>query len=194
MSPGRTVSASCAAFAASVALVDARAPPSPSGPPSPGDPCRLLWMRLVTRKNSRVAADHHPARVDPGAAGVGQQRLEELDHAAAAGGRVDVPDRASAEDDRRPCDRLRDGRIPVAQELAKALRRQGVDRLLAGPGRHHATAGWADPRRRRRPISGKTRADTIAAPTRLAEVEERIWPSWTAIVVIATTRGSSVAE
>ena len=34
----------------------------------------------------------------------------------------------------------------------------------------------------------------IAAPTRAAEVVERMWPCSTAIVVIATTSGSSVAE
>ena len=34
----------------------------------------MLWMRFVTRKKSGVALDHDPARVQPGAAGVGEQR------------------------------------------------------------------------------------------------------------------------
>ena len=38
-----------------------------------------------------VTRDHHPARVDAGPARVGEERDEHLGHAAALGGRVDVP-------------------------------------------------------------------------------------------------------
>src|SRR5450432_3809769 len=38
-----------------------------------------------------VTPDHHPARVDARPARVGEQRNEHLGHAAALGGRVDVP-------------------------------------------------------------------------------------------------------
>ena len=44
-----------------------------------------------------VALDHGPARVDAGALRVADQREQQLDHAAALGGRADVPDRALAE-------------------------------------------------------------------------------------------------
>ena len=44
-------------------------------PPSPSKPCRWLWSRLVISKNSGVAADHHPARVDAGPARVAEQRV-----------------------------------------------------------------------------------------------------------------------
>ena len=54
-------------------------------------------MRLVTSKNAGVALDHEPAGVDPGAADVGEQRLEHLGDAAADGGRVDVEDRTAGE-------------------------------------------------------------------------------------------------
>ncbi len=46
----------------------------------------------------RVAVDHGPARVDAGAAGVADERPQQLRDAAAARGRVDVPDDARAED------------------------------------------------------------------------------------------------
>ena len=44
-----------------------------------------------------VALDHGPARVDAGALRVADQRQQQLHHAAALGGRADVPDRALAE-------------------------------------------------------------------------------------------------
>ena len=39
----------------------------------------------------RVAVEHEPPGVDPGAAPVGDQHLQHLGHPAAAGGGVDVP-------------------------------------------------------------------------------------------------------
>ncbi len=53
----------------------------------------------------RRSADDQPARVDAGAAGVAEQRLEHLGDAAAHGGAVDVPD------------------DPVAEEVSKLGRR-----------------------------------------------------------------------
>ena len=78
-------------------LVDARARRRRARRRRRTAPCRRLWMRLVTAKKSGVALDHHPARVDAGAARVGEQRVEQLGHAAAASGRVDVPDDAPVE-------------------------------------------------------------------------------------------------
>ena len=60
-------------------------------------PCRLLWSRLVSSKNSGVPVDHDPAGVDSRAAGVTEERAEQLDDAASPGGRVHVPDDASGE-------------------------------------------------------------------------------------------------
>ena len=52
---------------------------------------------LGDREELGRAVDHHPARVDAGAARVGDERAEQLDDPAAAGGRVDVPDDPAAE-------------------------------------------------------------------------------------------------
>ena len=45
----------------------------------------------------RVALDHRPASVDAGALRIADQREQELDDAAALGGRADVPDRAAVQ-------------------------------------------------------------------------------------------------
>ena len=51
MSSGWTSAANSAAFGASVRSYTERSR-SPSGPPSPSNPCSRLWMRLVISKNS----------------------------------------------------------------------------------------------------------------------------------------------
>jgi hypothetical protein len=45
----------------------------------------------------RVAVEHEPAVLDPGALAVGDQGLQHLRHATALRGRVDVPDHPVAE-------------------------------------------------------------------------------------------------
>ena len=62
-----------------------------------------------------VAADRRPSGVDAGAARVGEQRLQHLGHAAAARGRVDVPDDASREQRSALGDRLLDLCVVGAQ-------------------------------------------------------------------------------
>jgi hypothetical protein len=54
----------------------------------------------------RRALDHDPADVDPGPAGVGDQRLEQLRDTAAASRRVDVPDNPAGEQLARPAHAL----------------------------------------------------------------------------------------
>ena len=61
-------------------------------PPRPRAPCRQLWMRLVSVEELRRPLEHEPARVDAGAARVGEQRAQHLGDAAAVGGRVHAPD------------------------------------------------------------------------------------------------------
>ena len=98
-------------------------------------------------KKSGLSADHHPARVDARAAGVGEQRLEQLGHAAAAGGRVDVPDDAAGEEPAGVRDATLDPVEPLAQDLAEALHRERTDLDLLERGhavdvaRHVVTLG-----------------------------------------------------
>ena len=133
---GRSISASAAALAAQRRSY-ARAPPSPSGPPSPGAPCSRLCRRLVMRKNSAIALDDHPAAVDPGPAHVADQRAQHLRDAAAERRRVDVPDRVRAEQLVPRGDRLLEARQPSGGEhLGEALRVQRRD--LDGLERHRA--------------------------------------------------------
>ena len=76
----------------------------------------------------------------------------------------------------------------------------GCCRQDARPGSRQLAQRKADPyagaalARRRSPTSGKIVVERIAAPTSEAAVEARMWPWSMAMVVIATTRGSSGAE
>ena len=67
-------------------------------------------------------------------------------------------------------------------------------RLGAVAGASIGPATGSPPRLIRAPSSGKTSVERIAAPTRPAAVEVFMCPASIASVVIATTRGSSVAE
>jgi hypothetical protein len=69
--------------------------------------------------------DDDPAGVDADAAGIGEQRRQQLDHPAAASGRVDVPDGAALEELAHP--------HGGALELVEALGREH----RAEPGRTH---------------------------------------------------------
>ena len=75
--------------------------------------------------------------------------------------------------------RMRCSETGMTRAEASELRARALQRIL---------------RRRaiRRPTSGKIAVERIAAPTRPAEVELRMCPSSTAMVVIATTSGSWV--
>ena len=131
MSRGRTSSASSRGVALAASARRSPRSASPSAPPSPGAPWRRLWIRFVTAKNSGVARDHHPARVDPGAARVCEQRLEHLGHSPAAGGGVDVPHDAAREQlPRTPDRRLHLGEGLGADDLLEALGVQGHHRHL----------------------------------------------------------------
>ncbi len=61
----------------------------------PHEPVQAVVDPLRDRKELGLARDHRPSRVDPGAATVTQQWPEHLDHPAALGGRVHVPDHAT---------------------------------------------------------------------------------------------------
>ena len=111
----------------------ARVPPRPSGPPSPGHAVQPVVQALREREERRVGRDHHPARVDAAAARVGEQGDEQLGHAAAARGRVDVPDPAAG----RAC------AAPVAVRDGPPRRRPGRARGR----RRRAAASRPGPRR-----------------------------------------------
>ncbi len=69
-----------------------------------------------------VALDHGPARVDAGAARVGQQRGQHLGHPAAAGRRVDMPDHAAVEELLRLDDGALDLRVLlVGEDVGEAV-------------------------------------------------------------------------
>ena len=94
------------------------------------------------------------------------------------------------------CAGRRPGATP-ARSSAERLDELGLESELA----EERLAGPGIRRQRRRralaeamPTNGKTSVERIAAPTRPAEVEARMWPASTASVVIATTSGSSVAQ
>ncbi len=89
---------------------------------------QLVVEALGDLEEALVALDHRPASVDAGAARVGQQRGQHLGHAAAAGGRVDVPDHAAVEELRGLADRLLDLRVLLVGED----RREAVHAVLAG--------------------------------------------------------------
>jgi hypothetical protein len=52
---------------------------------------------LGDREEVRIALDHQPARVDAGAADIGEQRLQHLGDTAAGRRRIDVEHRAALE-------------------------------------------------------------------------------------------------
>ena len=88
-----------------------------------------------------IALDHHPAHVDAGGAAVRDERREQLGHAAAAGGRVDVPDRTPLEVPARALGRpLEPLPLLLAEHRPEALERRGSELDLVYPA--HAT-GWA---------------------------------------------------
>ena len=89
---------------------------------------QLVVEALGDLEELRVAVEHRPAGVDAGALRVAEQREQQLDHAAAARGRVDVPDRARAEQLARGADAVREllERLRL-QDGLEALRRVGGD-------------------------------------------------------------------
>jgi hypothetical protein len=91
---------------------------------------------LGDREELLVALDHHPLGVDVRPARVGEQRLEHLGHAAAARGRVHVPDRAAVEQIARLTGALHDPLEALLVEHAlEALEREAAH-LDAGEHRH----------------------------------------------------------
>ena len=56
------------------------------------DAVQMIVDSLRDAEEVGACRDHHPTGVDPTIAGVTEQRAEQLDDAAASGGRVDVPD------------------------------------------------------------------------------------------------------
>ena len=107
------------------------------------------------RKNSGVAADHHPARVDAGAARVADQRAQHLGDAAAVRGRVDVPERPPVEQLAPAGDRVLEVRQALGREdVAEAL---GVERrdgdVLERHGRDPTRRADRQAARDRRPTS-----------------------------------------
>ena len=82
---------------------------------------------LRHRKERRVALDDEPARVDPAAPRVGEQRLEHLGNAAAGGGRVHAYDSAPGE----PLPRLLGHRLEAGHPLPpdQRLKARSVERL-----------------------------------------------------------------
>ena len=93
-------------------------------------------------KNSGRPVTTSQRTFDPGPGRVGEERAQQLDHAAAAVGRVDVPDRSALE--QLPCVAhcgLDLGPF-VAQRGAKALDRERLHRNLEGGG-HRGSSIWA---------------------------------------------------
>ena len=84
------------------------------------------------------------------------------------------------------------GRAPARADPRCASATAGVDQAVAGASIGPATG--SPPRLMRAASRGKIRVERIAAPTRPAAVDEVICPASIASVVIAKTRGSSVAE
>ena len=73
-------------------------------------------------KEAAVPTDRDPARVHPGSARVGEEGLQHLGHAAATGGRVDVPDHASREDPAGLAHRPLDPGEVVSEQSPETLR------------------------------------------------------------------------
>ena len=121
----------------------------------------------MTRKNSASPSITDPAGVDPGAAHVADQRAQHLGDAAAAGGRVDVPERASCQQLAPAIDRQ-----PEALERFLAAitssKRSGASvasstsvRLIARPARMRAARRGS----RRRGLGSRPRPASVRKPT-----------------------------
>jgi hypothetical protein len=82
---------------------------------------------LGDREERGIAFDHEPPGVDSGAAGVGEQRLQHLGHAASGRGRVDVQHRPIGERVPRDLRRLLEPSHPLRAD--QRLEPCGVDRL-----------------------------------------------------------------
>ena len=84
------------------------------------------------------------------------------------------------------------GRAPAPRRSPVVALALELTQAVAGASIGPATG--SPPRLIRAPSSGKIRVERIAAPTRPAAVDEVMCPASIASVVIAKTRGSSVAE
>ena len=125
-SAGRIRAASASALRGAAALVD-RALGSPERPPSSGA-VEAVVEALGDAEEVGVAVDHDPARVEPGAADVADQRAQHLGDAAAVRGRVDGPERPAGEQFPAARDGVLEARQPVRREhAAEALRMEAGD-------------------------------------------------------------------
>src|SRR3954452_19920994 len=82
------------------------------------------------------AGDDEPADRYTGARRVGEERAQELDDAAAAVGRVEVPDRAALEELASASDGRLGLRVLLAEQWPEALGRERVNGDLERGGRH----------------------------------------------------------
>jgi hypothetical protein len=92
------------------------------------DPVQPIVEALGDPEELGVAAHHAPADIDPGAAGVGEERVQQLGDTASGRGRVDVPDGPPLQQCPRPPDRLLDDVVAFAEHHAEPLRGHRRDR------------------------------------------------------------------
>ena len=118
--------------------------------------CAGAWSR---RRTPASPSQHDPARVDAGAARVGQQRAQHLGHAAAVRRRVHAPDDAAVQQRLRPAPRARAG----PRSRRRRGRRGSARAAAARPGRSRSARAHAAALRTGRPRRTARRARRASA-------------------------------
>ena len=102
----------------------------PQAPSVSGGLVQVVVEALREAEELGVPGDGQPAHIDAGAAGIGEQRLEQLGDSASLRRRVDVPDHPAAEDLPGGGDRIFDLLVSIAEQRPEALRRHCGDGYL----------------------------------------------------------------